>query len=183
MGYASDYFSLLRDGRLHTNERVLALFLGSNIGNYAPREANRLLRSLAGYLKSGDALLIGTDMKKDASVLELAYDDPTGVTAAFNKNIIARINRELGGEFDVRSFDHVAHYNEKRGAVESFLASRRKQKVQIRALGMEVEFERGETYSHGVLVQVRSRRPLADCAQDRLFGHADVGPIRWSATG
>ncbi len=144
MGYASDYFSLLRDGGPHTSARVLALFLGSNLGNYAPREANRLLRSLAGNLKPGDALLIGTDLKKDASVLELAYDDPTGVTAAFNKNIIARINRELGGEFDVRAFDHVVKYDEKRGAVDSFLASRRKQKVPIRALGMEVAFERGE---------------------------------------
>jgi dimethylhistidine N-methyltransferase len=143
--YASDYAQVLREARLRTNLRVLALFLGSNIGNYSPDEAVALLRAMSGAFKPGDALLIGADLRKDAATLELAYDDPTGVTAAFNLNLLGRVNRELGGTFDIRSFRHVARYDEVRGSVDSFLESEIAQTVEIGRLGLSVSFEAGET--------------------------------------
>lgn len=143
--YAGDYFALLRAKRLETRERVLALFLGSNVGNFEPAQARELFGLLGGALKPGDGLLIGYDLKKDASVLELAYDDPTGVTAAFNKNLLARINRELGGDFDLRAFSFFARYDEADGVVRSHLRADRALTVRIPGAGIEVPFEAGET--------------------------------------
>ncbi|HEX3550741.1 MAG TPA: L-histidine N(alpha)-methyltransferase [Candidatus Elarobacter sp.] len=142
--YAGDYFPLLRDKRLTVRGRALALFLGSNIGNFEPPDAEELLRLLASALHRGDGLLIGYDLKKDPSILELAYDDPTGVTAAFNKNLLARINRELGGDFDLGAFAFRARWNEEHGAVESFLVSERDQRVRIAAAGIDAEFTAGD---------------------------------------
>jgi len=142
--YAGDYFPLLRAKRLDVRDRVLALFLGSNVGNFEPGDARELLRLLAAALRPGDALLIGYDLKKDPSILELAYDDPTGVTAAFNKNLLARINRELGGDFDLGAFRFSARWNDARGAVESFLVSERAQTVRIAGAGIAVPFEAGD---------------------------------------
>ena len=96
-------------------------------------------------LLPGDALLLGTDLKKPASVLVPAYDDPLGVTAAFNRNVLSRINRELGGGFDLREFRHLARWNEGEGRIEMHLESRRAQTVPIRSLNLEVRFEAGET--------------------------------------
>ena len=143
--YASDYFDVLASAQLRTSRRVLALFLGSNVGNYEPHEARALLRAMSASFKPDDGLLLGVDLKKDAAVLELAYNDPTGVTAAFDKNVLGRINRELGGHFDLDGFRHVARYNAERGAVESFLIAERGQRVTIDALGMEVPFTIAET--------------------------------------
>lgn len=143
--YADDYFEVLSSARLSTSDRVLALFLGSNVGNYEPDEAEALLRAMSAAFKPGDALLLGTDLKKSSKVLELAYNDPTGVTAAFDKNLLGRINRELGGHFDLDAFDHVARYDVARGVVESFLVARRGQTVPIDALGMEARFVATET--------------------------------------
>jgi L-histidine N-alpha-methyltransferase len=144
IAYASDYFPLLREKRLVTHGRVLVLFLGSNIGNFEPDEARELLRLLAAARHPGDGLLIGYDLKKDPSILELAYDDPTGVTAAFNKNLLARMNRELGGDFDLGAFRFVARWNEDRGAVQSFLVSERQQRVRIPAADVVVDFAAGD---------------------------------------
>jgi L-histidine Nalpha-methyltransferase len=143
--YASDYYALLRGRGLETRERVLALYLGSNIGNFRPTDAAALLELLAGALKPGDALLIGYDLKKDPSILEAAYDDATGVTAAFNKNLLGRINRELDGDFDLDAFRFRATYDQTRGAVDSFLVSRRRQNVRVGAAGLSVPFSVGET--------------------------------------
>jgi dimethylhistidine N-methyltransferase len=145
VAYAADYFDLLRAKRLRTRQRVLALFLGSNVGNFEPAQAVELLRLLNASLEPGDGLLVGYDLKKDASVLELAYDDPTGVTAAFNKNLLGRINRELGGTFDLRTFTFLARYSEEVGAVRSYLRADRAQRVSIPGAGIEVAFEAGET--------------------------------------
>lgn len=142
--YAGDYFALLRARALEREERILAMFMGSNVGNYEPDEAALLLSLLAGALQPGDGLLLGADLKKDPDVLELAYDDPAGVTAAFNLNLLGRINRELGGTFDVRGFKHVAHYDDRRGSVDSFLVAQRAQRVRIGALNLELDFEEGE---------------------------------------
>jgi L-histidine N-alpha-methyltransferase len=143
-GYASDYFTLLRTVAFARGERVLALYLGSNIGNFEPARARELLALLARALKPGDALLLGFDLKKDRSILELAYDDPTGVTAAFNKNLLGRMNRELDANFDLAAFDFVVNYDEARGAVDSFLRSAREQTVTLRAIDTTIRFAAGE---------------------------------------
>jgi L-histidine N-alpha-methyltransferase len=142
--YASDYFDVLASHRLRPLHRALTLFLGSNIGNYEPGPAVSLLRAVSKAFEAGDALLLGTDLKKDPDVLERAYDDATGVTAAFDKNLLGRINRELGADFDLRAFEHLAQYDSKRGVVESFLVSQRAQTVSIDALGLTVPFADGE---------------------------------------
>jgi len=142
--HVADYFTILQTGALRRPGRVLAMFMGSNIGNYEPDDARALLRGVADSLKPGDGLLLGTDLKKDPKVLELAYDDPTGVTAAFNLNLLGRINRELGGSFDLEDFTHVARYDEKNGRVCSYLESRREHSVRIDALDLTIAFGRGE---------------------------------------
>jgi L-histidine Nalpha-methyltransferase len=143
--FASDYFEVLESARLSTSRRVLALFLGSNIGNYDPAAGTQLLRAMSSAFKPGDGLLLGTDLKKDAAVLERAYNDPTGVTAAFDKNLLARINRELGGHFDLDAFEHAARYDDRRGVVESFLVARRGMRVAIDEVGIEVALRTAET--------------------------------------
>jgi L-histidine N-alpha-methyltransferase len=143
--YATDYFELLESARLRTSKRVLALFMGSNVGNYEPHEAEKLLRAMSAAFKPGDGLLLGTDLKKSPTVLERAYNDPTGVTAAFNKNLLGRINRELGGHFDLDAFEHVARYDAMRGSVDSFLVARRGLEVAVDALDMTVRFIPAET--------------------------------------
>jgi len=143
-GYAADYFDVLGSPELTHERRVLAMFMGSNIGNYDPDSAAALLKKMNASLRPGDGLLIGADLKKDPGVLEAAYDDPAGVTSAFDKNVLGRINRELGGTFDVRAFDHVAIYDEARGVVESYLESTRAQRVRVEALGLTVTFAAGE---------------------------------------
>ena len=143
--FAGDYFTVLESQRLHRDRRVLAMLMGSNIGNYHPREATELIALVGKALLPGDGLLLGTDRKKEAAVLELAYDDPTGVTAAFNRNLLARINRELGGTFDVRCFEHVARYDAERGSVDSYLRSTIAQNVRIAGLGLDVSFGKDET--------------------------------------
>ena len=143
-GFHGDYFTVLKSDVARFDRRVLAMLMGSNIGNYQPEEAKSLLSLVAGVLRPGDGLLLGTDWKKDRETLELAYNDPTGVTAAFDKNVLARINRELGGNFDLAAFQHVARYDEERGAVDSYLRSESAQAVTIAALGLTVWFEKGE---------------------------------------
>jgi L-histidine Nalpha-methyltransferase len=143
--YAGDYFTVLASGALRFSRRVLAMLMGSNLGNYEPREARDLVTLVGRALRPGDGLLLGLDRKKDRETLELAYDDPAGVTAAFNKNLLARINRELGGTFDVRAFEHVARYDEERGCIDSSLRSTERQHVRIEALGLDLDFARGES--------------------------------------
>jgi L-histidine N-alpha-methyltransferase len=143
--YAGDYFDVLASRALRFERRVLAMFMGSNIGNYEPEQASAILSLLHDALRPGDGLLIGTDLKKDPAVLELAYDDPAGVTAAFNRNLLARLNRELGANFDVKNFGYRVHYDESRGAVEAFLVARDAARVRLGAIGLDLEFAAGET--------------------------------------
>lgn len=142
--YASDYETALARLRTARNGSMLTLFLGSNIGNFDRDEAGRFLRAVRRALRRDDALLVGIDLKKGRELLEAAYDDALGVTAAFNLNLLARINRELDADFDPRAFRHVAIYNEALGRVELYLESARTQRVRIAALAIEVPFERGE---------------------------------------
>jgi L-histidine N-alpha-methyltransferase len=140
-----DYFSVLGTSKLRREGKVLVMFMGSNIGNYEPPAACELISAIARTLKTGDGLLLGADLKKDPRVLERAYDDPAGVTAAFNKNLLSRINHELGGDFNVRAFEHVARYERERGRVASYLRSQRAQRVRIETLNLTVAFREGET--------------------------------------
>jgi L-histidine N-alpha-methyltransferase len=124
---------------------ALVLFLGSNIGNFDPADAVPFLSGICAGLTPGDFLLLGADLVKPEVDLLLAYDDPLGVTAAFNKNVLVRINRELRADFDVESFDHQARWNSAACRVEMHLVSRRAQRVAIRAVDMTVEFAAGES--------------------------------------
>jgi len=142
--YAADYFAALAELAKEQRTHTLALFLGSNISNFDPEEALKFLRALRQVLHEGDALLLGADLKKSKAVLEAAYNDALGVTAAFNLNVLARINRELGGNFDLRAFQHQAFYNEELGRVEIYIESSREQTVVISKLDLQVQFAQGE---------------------------------------
>lgn len=124
--------------------RKLVLYLGSSIGNFEPEEAEGLLTRMRSHMETGDSLLLGTDLVKDTSVLLPAYDDAQGVTARFNKNILARINRELGGNFDLDLFRHVALWNPERSRIEMHLESTLDQTVKVKLIGLEVPFRKGE---------------------------------------
>jgi dimethylhistidine N-methyltransferase len=124
--------------------RKLVLFIGSTIGNFEPDEAMAFLKSVHQSLQPGDALLIGFDLIKDAGILHAAYNDAQGVTAAFNKNMLVRINRELGGSFDIDSFEHVALWNRRRSRIEMHLESVYEQRVWVQDLDRGFHFERGE---------------------------------------
>jgi dimethylhistidine N-methyltransferase len=123
----------------------LLLFIGSSVGNLEDAEASRLLGHYRVALGPKTTLLLGTDLPKSPAVLVQAYDDAAGVTAAFNKNVLTRINRELGGHFDLERFQHVAVWNEAESRVEMHLRSRSRQSVEVDALGLTVRFEDGET--------------------------------------
>jgi dimethylhistidine N-methyltransferase len=125
--------------------RTLALFLGSNIGNFDPPGAQEFLREIRAALRPGDRFLLGADLVKPEATLQLAYDDPLGVTAAFNRNLLVRVNRELGGDFDLRSFAHQARWNAADSRVEMHLVSARRQTVRVEAAGLEVTLEAGES--------------------------------------
>ena len=143
--YAADYFTALENFKLNSEKPVLALFLGSNIGNFTYDEAVEFMTALRRILKPKDCLLLGTDLKKERRILIDAYDDPTLVTAAFNLNLLARLNREFDADFDLRTFKHRAIYNEIEGRIEMHLESLIAQKVSIRKLDLAVDFAAGET--------------------------------------
>jgi dimethylhistidine N-methyltransferase len=123
--------------------RRLAFFPGSSIGNFDPEAAVSFLGMIADMVGPGGQLLIGVDLKKDKSVLEAAYDDAQGITAAFNLNLLARINRELGADFDLAQWQHRALYNDAEGRIEMHLVSRVDQQVSL--LGHTFRFAEGET--------------------------------------
>jgi L-histidine Nalpha-methyltransferase len=124
---------------------LLVLFLGSNIGNFDPPAAHEFLVEVRSCLRPSDGLLLGTDLVKPERELLAAYDDPIGVTAAFDKNILYRINRELGGDFDLARFTHRAIWNEATSCVEMHLVSERRQTVRIAAADLVIGFEQGES--------------------------------------
>lgn len=133
--------------------RTLALYIGSSIGNFSPAAAAALLRNLRAQLLPGDKLLVGTDLgpgeHKNASTLLAAYNDAAGTTAAFNRNVLERLNRELGANFDLAQFEHKAIWNEEHSRIEMHLESRRQQQVHIPANSaggaLSLNFEAGET--------------------------------------
>ena len=148
--------------RRRDGQRILVLFLGSTIGNFSHPADLRFLRDVRTMLKSGDALLLGTDLEKSVSQLVQAYDDPLGITAAFNLNLLSRINRELDGDFSLDHFQHLALFNSETGSIEMHLRSLRGQTVTIPAADLRVTFEEGETiwtenshkYSHDEIARL-----------------------------
>ena len=124
--------------------RKIIIFLGSSIGNFDPDDAVAFLSDVAGRMERDDLLLVGFDLQKNAKILHRAYNDVKGVTARFNRNVLARINSELGGEFDLSSFDHSAVYNEEKGRIEMHLVSKKEQMVNVRHAGV-FRFEQGES--------------------------------------
>jgi L-histidine Nalpha-methyltransferase len=125
--------------------RTLALFLGSNLGNFDRPGADAFLHGIRAALREGDALLLGADLVKPERQLRLAYDDPLGVTAAFNLNLLVRINRELGGTFDLDQFAHRAVWNAAESRVEMHLVSRRRQRVRVASAELAFTLEEGES--------------------------------------
>ncbi|MBC8082961.1 MAG: L-histidine N(alpha)-methyltransferase [Hymenobacter sp.] len=135
----ADYSAALRLMAARPGRKVV-LFLGSNIGNFLPADRQAFLRTLAGPLGPDDRLLIGFDLRKDPRFIRDAYDDAQGVTAAFNLNLLTRLNRELGADFDLAHWQHYTDYDPLAGAVRSFLVSTRAQAVRIAALDQTVDF-------------------------------------------
>lgn len=125
--------------------RKLFLFIGSSIGNFEPLEAGLFLKQVRSSMNHGDALLLGTDMRKSPDVLIPAYDDAEGITAAFNKNLLVRLNRELNADFDLDSFAHRIIWNDELSRIEMHLESLRDQVVNVDALALSLEFRQGET--------------------------------------
>jgi L-histidine N-alpha-methyltransferase len=147
--------------------RVVA-FLGGTIGNFPPGARRRFLRALARLLSHGDYLLLGTDLVKDVDVLEAAYDDAQGVTAAFNRNVLHVLNRELDADFPTELFEHVAFFDPEREWIEMRLRARRACRVRVGALDLEIAFARGEELRTEISAKFTPDRLKADYAASGL---------------
>ncbi len=143
--YVGDYHAGLQAIPRDPEESRLFLFLGANIGNFEKPDAVKFLRTICSVMGQSDRLLMGVDLKKNRATLEAAYDDSQGVTAAFNLNLLVRMNRELESNFDLAAFRHRAYYDEALGRVELHLESLKTQRVTIPKANVEATFERGET--------------------------------------
>jgi L-histidine Nalpha-methyltransferase len=147
VGFEREYLDGLLEvaARRRKGEQLLVLFLGSTIGNFEHPADVKFLSQMRGILTAGDALLLGTDLEKPIHQLLDAYDDSLGVTAAFNLNLLERINRELGANFVLQQFEHVARFNQDVGSIEMHIRSLKKQTVTIPAAAVSVTFAEGET--------------------------------------
>ena len=147
VGLEKSYLEGLQEAaaRRRPDQTLLVLFLGSTIGNFDPPAAEKFLHDIRRHLKPGDALFLGTDVEKSVHDMQLAYDDPTGVTAAFNLNLLARINRELGGDFVLPHFEHYVRYQDMDCRIEMHLRSTRRQTVSIRGADFTCTVREGET--------------------------------------
>jgi L-histidine N-alpha-methyltransferase len=145
-GIQGEYTKGLKQVHQLSENSMLVLFLGSNIGNFSRVEAADFLQHLREVMELGDFLLIGYDLKKDPATILEAYNDPAGITSSFNLNLLERINRELGGHFQADQFQHWESYHPVSGEAQSFLISLQDQKVRIDALDMEVHFEAWEAF-------------------------------------
>ena len=147
VGFEREYLDGLLEVAAYrkSGQHLLVLFLGSTIGNFDRQAATDFLSNVRCILQPGDSLLLGTDLEKPSSQLIAAYDDELGVTAAFNRNLLARVNRELGADFDLAEFRHVARINPQARSVEMHLESMRRQVVSIPGAEIVIEFQPGET--------------------------------------
>lgn len=170
VGIVGEYNDALRAFETESDEPLLVAWLGSTVGNLHRGQASRFLSRLVDGLSSDDRLLVGIDLRKDRAVLERAYDDAQGVTARFNRNLLARINRDLDGHFDLEAFRHRAIYNDAEGRVEIYLESTRAQRVRVDELDLELTFQPGERIhtENSYKYSVEEIRELADGAGLRL---------------
>ena len=145
MDYTDGDGSRLHFGPVDCDERRLVLYIGSSIGNFEPHQAAKLLHRVRAGLRKGDSFLLGVDLAKEDSILLAAYDDAAGVTAAFNRNLLVRLNRELDADFELEGFAHCALWNEEESRIEMHLKSRGAQRVRVGALDLTVEFAAGES--------------------------------------
>lgn len=177
-GVATDYLNGL--ATLPDTPRRLVLFLGSNLGNFTPTEQNQFFGHLAASLRAGDYLLLGLDLRKPVDILEAAYNDRAGVTAAFNLNILRRLNDELSANFDLSTFSHLAFYNQQWHQIEMHLRSDRAQQVTITDLDMQVHFRQGETIHTEIS---RKFDPYEICTQLAPYGFSPCAqwtdPRQW----
>lgn len=169
--------------RRRDREHLFVLFLGSTIGNFEPAAALGFLKKIRSMLAPGDFLLLGTDLMKPVPVLLDAYDDGRGVTAAFNLNLLTRVNRELGGHFILSQFEHEARFNETAGSVEMHIRSKQAQAVSIDSAEITAAFRAGETiwtesshkYRHAEIAEMASETGFGCRAQwiDEQWGFAE----------
>jgi L-histidine Nalpha-methyltransferase len=167
VGFESAYLDGLRKvaERRRDGEHLFVLFLGSTIGNFDRPAGDQFLREVRTILQEGDSLLLATDLEKPTSVLKLAYDDPAGVTAAFNMNLLARLNRELDADFDLSHFRHEVRYDTADRRIEMHLRSLAWQRITIRKAGFRFYMKEGETiwtesshkYDRGEVIQMGER--------------------------
>jgi len=143
-GRAEDYFHALDDIHDHSNKKLIVYFLGSNIGNLSEEQAIDFLIDIADRMNKGDNLLIGLDLKKDPSKILMAYNDANGITREFNMNLLERMNRELGADFNLSNFMHYPMYDPETGAAKSFLVSKKDQMVYFEQLQKTFFFEEWE---------------------------------------
>jgi L-histidine N-alpha-methyltransferase len=151
----------------------LVVFLGGTIGNFEPAPRARFLQAVAETLRPGDAFLLGTDLVKDAGRLVRAYDDAAGVTAAFDRNVLYVVNRELGGDFDPEAFEHLAVWDADEEWIEMRLRSLREQTVHVKALDLEVAFAEGEQMRTEVSAKFTRERV------ERELAAAGLRPAAW----
>ena len=169
-GYVGDFDNSLERllGTAPGGPSMLVIFLGGTLGNFTPERRREFLGRLRNGLGERDHLLIGVDLVKDPSVIEAAYDDAAGVTAAFNKNLLRVLNRKLGGEFDPDLFAHRATYNHEHSRLEMWLDSEVAQNVPVAALETEIPFEEGE----GMRTEISTKFTLESV--DRAFGESGL---------
>ncbi len=163
-----DYFRILESLRNGNGRRKVLLFLGSNIGNFSRDQALEFFQNLRGVMNENDLLFIGFDLQKDPRVIVRAYDDAEGVTAEFNLNLLRRINRELGADFDLDNFSHYAVYRPVECAARSFLISREKQSVFVKALNCTFDFDQWEAIFMEIS-QKYSLRMIEEMARESGF--------------
>ena len=143
-GQIGDYFQLLEEMSRKNCVRKVLMFLGSNIGNMDHEQSHNFLGKLHAVMHRNDLLLIGFDLKKDPDIIKKAYNDPHGITAAFNLNLLQRINNELQADFNLSQFRHKEFYDPLTGAAKSYLISLSEQKVHVVALGKIFDFQKDE---------------------------------------
>jgi L-histidine N-alpha-methyltransferase len=163
-----DYFNALEQLSEESDARRIVLFLGSNIGNFAPDEAIDFYRQLYDRLQPGDLVLTGFDLQKHPAFIHAAYNDRMGLTRAFNLNLLRRINTELDADFNLAAFDHYETYNPESGEARSYLVSQKAQMVRINALDMAVPFEYGEII-HTEISRKFTRTQIEELARQTGF--------------
>jgi len=161
-----DYFGVLETLKENHHPKVI-LFLGSNIGNLSDEQSASFIYQIGANLKAGDKLILGVDLIKSEKLVVPAYDDPHGITSAFNLNLLSRINNELGGDFDLSTFEHAPEYTSNEGIARSFLVSLVAQEIPITGIGKSFRFEKGEK------MQTEISRKYNDQILDKILCKTD----------